>query len=166
MEVALTFGSLGDIIALVQLAINLGRAIGVGTTALNGTSAKEYQELRHDLDVLVNVLMQVVSTYQQHELGAPLHVLDRVTKTVVDQLTTLIQDALGHLQSRYGSSLTKEGSGSKAKDVYKRVEWCVREKDQLRILREKLQEGMQRLNLLTTLSARYDVCFSFSFQLC
>lgn len=58
MEVALTFGSLGDIIELVQLAIKLGRAIGVGTAALNGTSAKEYQELRHDLDVLVDVLMQ------------------------------------------------------------------------------------------------------------
>ncbi|PQK09626.1 hypothetical protein BB8028_0001g16950 [Beauveria bassiana] len=58
MEVALTFGSLGDIIELVQLSIKLGRAIGVGTAAVNGNSAKEYQELRHDLDVLVSVLMQ------------------------------------------------------------------------------------------------------------
>ncbi|KAM3461342.1 hypothetical protein NHJ6243_005126 [Beauveria neobassiana] len=80
MEVALTFGSLGDIIELVQLSIKLGRAIGVGTAAVNGNSAKEYQELRHDLDVLVSVLMQVVATYQQHELGTPLHVLDSVIK--------------------------------------------------------------------------------------
>lgn len=58
MEVALTFGSLGDIIQLVQLAIQLGRAIGVGKAAVTGTSAKEYQELRHDLDILVSVLMQ------------------------------------------------------------------------------------------------------------
>ncbi|KAM3534343.1 hypothetical protein MY4038_002441 [Beauveria bassiana] len=154
MEVALTFGSLGDIIELVQLSIKLGRAIGVGTAAVSGNSAKEYQELRHDLDVLVSVLMQVVATYQQHELGTPLHVLDSVTKSVVDQFTTLIQDALDHLQSRYGSNLTKEGSGNKAKDIYKKVEWSVREKDRLRILHEKLQVGMERLNLLSTLSAR------------
>lgn len=87
--------------------------------------------------------------------------LDRVTKAVVDQFTTLIQDALGHLQSRYGSSLMRGGSGSKAKDIYKRVEWCMREKDQLRILRERLQEGMQRLNILIALSARYEILFPF-----
>ena len=100
-----------------------------------------------------------MATYQQHELGTPLHVLDSVTKLVVDQFTTLIQDALDHLQSRYGSSLKKEGSGNKAKDIYKKVEWCMREKDRLRILHEKLQVGMERLNLLSTLSARYEIRF-------
>lgn len=60
MEVALTFGSLGDIIQLCQLAIQLGRAVGVGCGAV-GESAKEYQELRHDLDFFVRILMQVNS---------------------------------------------------------------------------------------------------------
>lgn len=58
MEVALTFGSLGDIIQLCQLAIQLSRAIGVGCNA-NGDSSTEYQELRSELDTLVRVLMQV-----------------------------------------------------------------------------------------------------------
>lgn len=58
MEVALTFGSLGDIIQLCQLAIQLGRAVGVGCGAAGGGSTREYQHLRHDLDVLVRVLMQ------------------------------------------------------------------------------------------------------------
>lgn len=58
MEIALTFGSLGDIIQLCQLAIQLSRAIGVGCNA-NGESEIEYKELRSELDTLVRILMQV-----------------------------------------------------------------------------------------------------------
>ncbi len=53
MEVAWTFGSLGDIIAVCQLAIKLGRAI----VSSQYGSAKEYQGLRKDLDLFVKVLM-------------------------------------------------------------------------------------------------------------
>jgi hypothetical protein len=60
MEVALTFGSLGDIIQLCQLAIQLSRAVGVGYGAV-GQSAKEYQDLQDDLDTFVHVLLQVIS---------------------------------------------------------------------------------------------------------
>lgn len=65
MDFALSFGSLGDIIQLCQLAIQLGRAVGVGTAAVNGSSAKEYQQLRHDLDLFVGVLMQASRFYLQ-----------------------------------------------------------------------------------------------------
>lgn len=58
MEVALTFGSLGGIIQVCQLAIQLGRAVGVSKAAAGGESAKEYQLLRDDLDLFVGVLMQ------------------------------------------------------------------------------------------------------------
>ncbi len=58
MEVALTFGSLGDIIALCQLAVRLGRAVGVGFGAGGGQSAEEHQRLRDDLDLFVSTLME------------------------------------------------------------------------------------------------------------
>jgi hypothetical protein len=61
MEVALTFGSLGDIIAIWQLAIKLRRVLGHGCDAI-GSSSKEYQELRRDLDLFVQVLLQVNQT--------------------------------------------------------------------------------------------------------
>ncbi|KAJ6789712.1 hypothetical protein PWT90_00576 [Aphanocladium album] len=156
MEVALTFGSLGDIIQLSQLAIQLGRAVGVAGAG-SGESAREYQDLRQDLDLFVRILMQasktVVATYQQHEVTPYLQELDAVSKTVVDNCTTLIQDALNHLQARYGSSLTKEGSGNKAVDVMKRVEWCMKEKTRLGALRAAIQQNTQRLLLLSNLSA-------------
>jgi hypothetical protein len=59
MELALTFGSIGDIIQVSQLAIQLGRAIGLGCGAAGGESSREYLELRDDLDVFVRILMQV-----------------------------------------------------------------------------------------------------------
>ncbi len=58
MEVALTFGSLGDIIAICQLAVQLSRALGLGCTAVGG-SAKEYQGLREDLSLFVQMLLHV-----------------------------------------------------------------------------------------------------------
>jgi len=57
MEFALTFGGLGDIIAVCQLAIRLGRALGVGCSAAG--SAKEYRDVREDLDTFVRILMEV-----------------------------------------------------------------------------------------------------------
>lgn len=59
MEVALTFGSLGDIIAICEVAVKLGRAIGVGSRAVTGDSAREYQQLREDIDSFVRMLMHV-----------------------------------------------------------------------------------------------------------
>ncbi len=55
MDFSLTFGSLGDIIAVCQLTIQLGRALGVGAAS----SATSYQALRKDLDTFVQVLMHV-----------------------------------------------------------------------------------------------------------
>ncbi|KAJ2975276.1 hypothetical protein NQ176_g5608 [Zarea fungicola] len=141
---------LGDIIQLCQLAIQLGRAVGIGGAAVNGNSCQEYQQLRDDLDLFVGV----VATFQQHEFNPCIQVLDNVSKSVVQKCTTLIHDTLDHLQARYGSSLTKGGSGNKARDVIKRVEWCLREKDRIQALQNALREGVQRLALLSNLAAR------------
>lgn len=180
MEVALTFGSLGDLMSLSQLAIQLGCTVVAVGAALRGDSAREYQQLRHDLDLFINVLMQasyaqcyhtssfysidsintktgqVVATYQQHELTPYLQGLDFVSKQVVENCTTLIRNTLHHLQSHYGSSLAKDGPGNKVKDVRKRIEWLIREKERPRALREALKEEMQRLALLSSLAARYN----------
>lgn len=60
MEVALTFGSLGDILQLCQITIQLGRAVGDGIEGA-GESVTEYRQLRQELDTFVQILMQVWS---------------------------------------------------------------------------------------------------------
>ena len=66
MEVALTFGSIGDIITICQIAIRLGKALDVGCRNAQG-SAAEYQSLRVELDAFVQVLL-CVSRVQTHLL--------------------------------------------------------------------------------------------------
>ncbi|KAF5010875.1 hypothetical protein FDECE_2982 [Fusarium decemcellulare] len=114
MEVALTFGSVGDIIALCQLAAQLGRAVGVGGG--DGESVKEYQQLRQDLDLLVRILVEVMTTLQQYEESEELKTLNDAAKSVVDQCASLMQETLDRIQPRYCNSLRPEGPGSKMKD--------------------------------------------------
>ncbi|KAK4442462.1 hypothetical protein QBC34DRAFT_313009 [Podospora aff. communis PSN243] len=153
MEIALTFGSFGDIIAVWQLAIQLRRALSQGCDAL-GSSSKEYQELRKDLDLFVRILLEVVSIYQQRENSIYLSELDRITKAVVEECASSIDGALKRFQHRYHESLQLEGSGSKLRDGYKKLEWAFREKERLQDLREKLQRNTQRLSLLVGLTAQ------------
>lgn len=58
MSVAFTFGSFGDIIAICQIAVKLSHALGVGSRAAGG-SAREYQDLRQDVDNFVQILVKV-----------------------------------------------------------------------------------------------------------
>src|SRR4051812_40391964 len=106
MEVAVTFGSLGDIMAICHVALQLGRALATGA---DGTSAKEYQALRNDLDTFVEVLMQVVATYEQHEPSPWLRGLDSVTKAVIDDCAHVIQQALDRFVPRYQNNLRPGG---------------------------------------------------------
>lgn len=54
MSAALTFGSLGDIIAICQLVNELGQALSDSRG-----SGREYRDLRQDLDAFVRILMLV-----------------------------------------------------------------------------------------------------------
>lgn len=97
--------------------------------------------------------LKVVATYQQHEFSPYLQGLDNVSKSVVNECGSLIQDTLDRFQLRYENSLSIGGSGKKIKDIHKRIEWSLREKEKLQHLRAKLQYGVQRLSLLTNLAA-------------
>ena len=55
MPFAATFGSVGDFIAICQLAASLAKALGDGY----GGSSTEYQDLRKELDIFIQVLNHV-----------------------------------------------------------------------------------------------------------
>ncbi|KAK3896403.1 hypothetical protein C8A05DRAFT_20612 [Staphylotrichum tortipilum] len=150
MEAALTFGSLGDIMAVCQLAIYLGRAIGSSQYG----SAKEYQALRKDLDGFVKALMQVVATYPQREFTPYLEGLDTSTKETVDDCAGLIREALDRWQKKYHQALASKGSGNALKDAGRKMEWFLREQERVAELQVKLSQGIQRLTLLSALAAR------------
>lgn len=148
MSTALTFGSLGDIIALCGLAVELSRALSTA----HG-SAREYQSLRKDLDQFVQVLMQVIATYEQFENSPSLDSLRRVTKSIVDECGALVGEVLHRVRERYGESLQPGGSGNKARDAYKKLEFSVRETEKIRLLQESLNRVIGRLSLLSSCAA-------------
>ncbi|KAB5539410.1 hypothetical protein GE09DRAFT_317495 [Coniochaeta sp. 2T2.1] len=148
MSAALTFGSLGDIIALCGLAVELSRALG----SARG-SAKEYQALRKDLDQFVQVLMQVIATYEQFERSAWLDSLAHVSRSVVDECGTLVGDVLQKFRDRYDCSLEPGGSGSRARDAVKKLEFSVRERETVRVLQETLRTAVGRLGMLASCAA-------------
>jgi hypothetical protein len=148
MSAALTFGSVGDIIALCGLAIELGRALG----SVRG-SAKEYQTLRKDLDQFVQVLMQVIATFEQFENSPQLDSLGSVTRSIIDECSDIIGDVLCSLRDKYGDSLQPGGSGNKAKDVYRKLEFSLREKEKIQLLQDSLNRAVARLGLLAGCAA-------------
>jgi len=60
MPFAVTFGSVGDFIAICQVAAKLGKALGNGHCG----SSTEYQDLRKELDIFVQVLTHVSAASQ------------------------------------------------------------------------------------------------------
>ncbi|KAK4111492.1 hypothetical protein N656DRAFT_780793 [Canariomyces notabilis] len=149
MEVALTFGSVGDIIAVCQLAAQLARALRDSCG-----SAKEYRELQRDSEMLVKVLMQVIETYSQHSLSPYLDGLNTVTKEVVDELGSLIRELLSRWRAKYHDSFQTGGSGRRLKDWGKKIEWSLHEQEVVRDFQDKLARGVQRITLLMSLAAR------------
>ncbi|KAH6892940.1 hypothetical protein B0T10DRAFT_481129 [Thelonectria olida] len=150
MEAALTFGSLGDIIAVCQLAFQLAQAIH------DRTGVKEYQNLRDSLDKFVQVLMHVVAIYEQYEPSSPeLKNLARTSKSVVDECAGLIKTTLDRIVSEYHGSMQPGGSGSKVRDIYKRGKWWAREKSRLVELQEQLHKHVELLSVLTALATRH-----------
>ncbi|KAL8383116.1 hypothetical protein RB595_006735 [Gaeumannomyces hyphopodioides] len=150
MSAALTFGSVGDILAICQIAVELG-------SALKGAAA-EYLELREALDGFSRVLLHVVATYKPHSQvpasPASLICLERDIEAAVHECGGLIRATLNKVTSKYSESLNQGGSGNKVKDVYKKIEFTFREKNDLTSLRRKLSETTAKLSLLSSLAAR------------
>ncbi|KAK4185619.1 hypothetical protein QBC35DRAFT_465409 [Podospora australis] len=107
MEAGLTFGSLGDIIAVCQLAIRLGQALGSSRG-----SVKEYRELREEIDAFVKALLQVLAIYPQHESSPYLTGLDAATRSIVYDCAKSLRDYYQRLQDIYGSCFSDAGSSS------------------------------------------------------
>ncbi|KAK8112668.1 hypothetical protein PG984_013194 [Apiospora sp. TS-2023a] len=150
MEVALTFGSVGDLIAICQIAIQLRQALGTASG-----SAKEYQDLREDVDNFTQILGQVIEEQHEHGRHPSLANLDTQTRNVVNECATLMKDALDRWYPKYHQSLQPGGSGNPVKDAFRKVEWSVREKQGLKELQYGLRKNTERLALLVGITSRY-----------
>ena len=142
MSFGIAFGSIGDLIAVGQIAWTLAKSL----SSTRG-SAKEYQGLVKELETFNNVLLQIVALWQNYESSPELDELGKVTKHAVEGWRNLLCEFLLKFEKKYGASLRPGGSGNWAKDTSKKFLW-LKEKDDVIELRRKVQSASDTITLL------------------
>ncbi|KAK1979597.1 hypothetical protein LZ30DRAFT_596571 [Colletotrichum cereale] len=143
MSAGFTFGSLGDILQLCQISIAVGKALDDSSG-----SVRSYQRLRNDLDQFVQVLQNVIATYQEREHSEWLSGINFLIKSITQECMTDLEEALQYFQSKYESSLGGQGRQITPQSIGRKLGYAFKERERLQVLREKLSQNTQRLSLL------------------
>ncbi|KAG8407245.1 hypothetical protein J3458_020734 [Metarhizium acridum] len=149
MEFSLTLGSVGEIIAVSQIILELRHSLGT-----SAESARQYKELRDELDSFVRILMQVIATYEQYEPSPWLDSVEKEIKLAIHDCAGVVRGALERFVPKYNQSLQPGGSGRMLRDVFKKVEWVFAEKKNLDKLHNKLRTYSDRIALLVAIAGR------------
>jgi hypothetical protein len=123
MELALTFGALGDLLALGLLIKDI-------VICLNDSSgsAKEYQELVRSLTILDSVLREVDGIFRDPRRATPAQRLHGTALKSIKQLQETLKSFNDKLQ-KYRPSLAPGGSGNRIKDVARKIQFKLDEKE-------------------------------------
>jgi len=141
MSFGITFGSIGDLIAVGQFAWSLAQSL----SSTRG-SVKEYQDLIKQLETFNNALLQVVALWQNYESSRELDELGEVTKNALEGWRDSLSEFRLKFEKKYGASLRHGGSGNWAKDTSKKFLW-LKEKDEVEQLKQKIQSASDMITL-------------------
>ncbi|PVH74770.1 hypothetical protein DL98DRAFT_519012 [Cadophora sp. DSE1049] len=142
MSASITFGSIGDLIAVSQIAWSLGKALKDSRG-----SVKEYKQLGKELEDFSNVFQQVVALWQNYEDCLELEKLVAISKTVAKDTLDILTTFRDKLNKKYGKSFDPKGSGNCIKDTGKKIFWLM-EKSDIAELRRKLSDSSQAITML------------------
>ena len=134
---SVTFGSVGDIIAVCQLVIQAVKAISDSKG-----SSSEYQDLVSLLSSLMVSLEHVRATIQKHS-----HILNLASLEVVLSECHQYLDSHLNMIQKYQSTLRKGGSGNIGRDVAAKLKWMGK-KDELTAFRQGVFQYVSSLQLL------------------
>lgn len=144
MSAAFTFGSLGDILSLIQLTYNVVQIIRDAAGA-----PQEYQELVASL----NTTLEVLNLIRGVAFAASVDILTLPVQRALDQAIknydAIIRD-LNERLSKFQPSLRAGGSKSKVRDFWRKVQWGSFQKKDLVEIRRKMEE--QSINSMGVLS--------------
>ncbi|KAA1479012.1 hypothetical protein DENSPDRAFT_830205, partial [Dentipellis sp. KUC8613] len=153
--VAFTFGSVGDIIAVVQLLDQVRRALCDST----GSSA-EYQALIRDLDVFADILDAVehafhTPVYKPAGRGGVPPTVANAHRQALQTSFELLCDVEGRI-GRYKACLKRGGSGSMMRDSWRKVGWALFKKAELQDLRRRVMDQVEVMHILLSLQSRWE----------
>ena len=139
---SVTFGSVGDIIAMCQLVTQAVKAISDSRD-----SSSEYRELISLLSTLMIALEQVRATIQTRSRILNLASLEEILSEChryLDHHSNMIQ--------KYQVTLRKEGSGNLGRDREAKSKWTGK-KDELTAFRQGISQYVSSLSLLLQAAA-------------
>ncbi|EIM84347.1 uncharacterized protein STEHIDRAFT_170063 [Stereum hirsutum FP-91666 SS1] len=154
--VAFTFGSLGDIIAVIDLLNEVRKALSDST----GSSA-EYQALLISLDIFHDTLEAVRDTFSTASPSLRNHTpllpsLQNAHRQALSVSRALLKDIHARI-AKYQASLRKGGSGSMMRDSWRKIGWALFQKPELEEMKMKMMAQVETLNILLSLALRHDV---------
>ena len=125
MELGLTFGSVGDFIAITVLIKDIVAALDDASG-----SAREYQHLARELDTLRLTIEEVKRTFEDPHLIHSLENLTQIALDTVAQINECLNGFLGQI-CKYEPTLSAGASGKRncLKAVGRKVQWKLNEKE-------------------------------------
>jgi hypothetical protein len=164
MSVGITFGSLGDLIAVSEIAWSLGKALNDSRGSINEYNclgkelenfSKTFQQVSQSGVCVKGCLLnwQVVALWQNYENCPELEELAETSKTIANETIDLLTTFRDKLNRIYGKSFDNNGSGNRAKDAGKKIRWLT-EKNDIAELRRKLRGSSETITMLTLAANR------------
>ncbi|KAK1829516.1 hypothetical protein QBC39DRAFT_356297 [Podospora conica] len=150
MSFGATFGSVGDFIAICQLASKLGKALGDGYCG----SSTEYRDLRNELDIFVQVLRHVEESRSRLTSHPSLLGLCRMIESIAGSCHSLVKDCLERIVPKYSHRLGSGTPRPRVADAVSKLQWAARERDQMRALQDKLRTATATLTVLVGLATQ------------
>ncbi|KAK5659566.1 hypothetical protein OQA88_768 [Cercophora sp. LCS_1] len=146
MEFSLTFGAVGDFIAVCSLV----KEIIVALDDARG-SAREFCDLQQHLEILGSVLQEADHTFANVTLGSALRGLGPIVPQTTAGIRRLMENLRVRME-RFAPSLSTEGSGSWARDAKRKIQWRF-EKGELETFRKEIVAYSGALQLLLQLAS-------------
>lgn len=125
MEVGLTCSAVGDVISIILLVKDIISALDDARG-----SAKAYRDLVQGMELLQKTLEEVdqALVVLPNELTGYDSIV-QASEATVTQIQRCLEDLRRKVIKKYGASLCEGGSGNFIKDVWKRIQWTMEEKD-------------------------------------
>lgn len=148
MECALTFGAVGDFLSIALLIKDIVSALD----DYRG-SVKEYQDLVNGLVILQETVHEVAKVYSDEKLPSGVSDLSPIALRNIQQIQQCLAGFRDQIR-KYGPSLAERGTGNVFKDVVRKVQWKLEEKDVNKFRAELIGHNMS-LKVLLEVTAVY-----------
>ncbi|KAM7191363.1 hypothetical protein V8F33_008966 [Rhypophila sp. PSN 637] len=124
MELALTFGAIGDFISIASLIKDVLSALDDSRG-----STKAYRDLIDEITHLQKALEQVEHIFRGPDLPSGLRHLISIAQSTITQVREALKEFQSRICKKYDNNLTEGGSGNIFKDAAKKIQFKLEEKN-------------------------------------